>query len=152
MAAIIRLLQPGDLLACVRIYVAAYQAPPYDGCFDEALARAILTEMPRRSPETCFVAEVGETVVGFILCTTLAEVRATIEEFAVDPAWQRRGIGKALLDHVCGLFRREGYATVELVVDRLAPVYRLYDRYGFAESDRYRLMSLDLETDTASGG
>lgn len=140
----IRLLQPDDVPACVRLYVDAYQAPPYDGCFDEDLARAILTEMRRRSPETCFVAEVSATVVGFILCTTLAGVRATIEEFAVDPACQRRGIGRRLLDYVCSLFRQQGYSSMELIVDRLAPVYRMYARHGFTESDRYRLMSLEL--------
>lgn len=140
----IRILEPEDVAACARIYVQAYQAPPYDGCFDEDLARAILTEVRQRAPETCFVAEVDETVVGFILCTTLAGVRATIEEFAVDPAHQRRGIGRRLLEHVCSLFRRSHYATVELIVDRLAPVCSLYRRFGFTESDRYRLMSLEL--------
>ncbi|NPV45995.1 MAG: GNAT family N-acetyltransferase [Armatimonadetes bacterium] len=140
----IRTLQPEDVTTCARLYVAAYQAPPYDGCFDENLARAILTEMRQRSPETCFVAQVGETVVGFILCSTLAGVRATIEEFAVDPAYQGLGIGRRLLEHVCNLFRQSHYATVELIVDRLAPVHSMYRRFGFTESDRYRLMSLEL--------
>lgn len=140
----IRTLQPEDVVSCARVYVDAYQGPPYDGCFDEDLARAILTEMRRRSPETCFVAEVDGTLVGFILCTTLAGIRATIEEFAVDPAHQRRGIGRRLLEHVCSLFRQSHYATVELIVDRLAPALAMYRRFGFTESDRYRLMSLEL--------
>jgi ribosomal protein S18 acetylase RimI-like enzyme len=140
----VRLAQPEDLGPCVRLYVAAYQAPPYDGCFDEPMARAIVAQMLRHWPQTCFVAEAAEVVVGFILCSTMAGTRATIEEFCVDPASQHRGIGRGLLTHVCDLFRGQGYSSVELIVDRLAPVYRMYERHGFGEHDRYRLMTLDL--------
>jgi ribosomal protein S18 acetylase RimI-like enzyme len=147
-SSVIRLMRPEDVAACTDVYVAAYQAPPYNGCFDERTARAIVADLLRHFPETCFVAEAEEEIVGFILCSSIAGVKPTVEEFAVAPELQGQGIGDALLTHALNWFRRQGFRAVELVAHCRAPAYEFYLRRGFCDSASFRLMSVDLRAPT----
>jgi ribosomal protein S18 acetylase RimI-like enzyme len=141
---VIRLMRPEDIAACTDVYVAAYQAPPYNGCFDERTARAIATDLLRHFPEACFVAEADGEVVGFILCSSIANMKATVEELAVAPESQGQGIGDALLGHALNWLRRQGFRAVELVAHRKAFAYEFYRRRGFRDSESFRLMSIEL--------
>jgi aminoglycoside 6'-N-acetyltransferase I len=140
----IRELEERDIAACVRLYCAAYETPPYDHGWDEETAERIIRDVARLFPGDCLVAELEGDVVGFILCSNLAGLRTTIEEFAVAPAFQRRGVGKALFDHAVAAARARGVPFMELVASRQAPAYRFYLREGFRETGEYRLMSKDL--------
>jgi len=143
-APVLRRLEARDLPACVAIYVGAYQAAPYHGCFSAELAERILRELHGQHPETCFVAEQGSKVVGFLLCSTLAGIKAVVEEFAVAPGHQGRGVGGALLEHALAVLKARGYQAVELVALREAPAYEFYKRRGFVESRRFRLLTREL--------
>lgn len=140
----IRQAEPWDVGPCTSIYVRAYEAPPYDGCFDDETAAAILRQVIAAHPATCFVALEGGQLLGFILCSTLAGMKATIEEFAVDPDRQREGIGKALLDHALRALRQQGFTAAELIAHRRAPAFRFYRGYGFRESGSFALMAIEL--------
>jgi len=140
----IRAARETDVTVCVAIYLAAYQAAPYNACWDDATAERIIHEMMRVHPDDCFVAELEGQVVGFVLCSTLAAMRAMIEEFAVAPEYQGQGVGEAMLKHVVGRYRREGFRVLELIANRRAPAWEFYRKRGFREPDDYRLMSLDL--------
>ena len=144
LAPVLRQLRPADLPACVALYVAAYQTPPYEGCFTPELAAKILRELSARWPETCFVAEVEETVAGFLCCSTLAGVKAVVEEFAVNPGYQRQGIGGALFEYALAELKRRGHVAVELIALHGAPAYQFYLRRGFGESRRFRLLTRAL--------
>lgn len=141
----IRLLEARDLKACVRLYQDAYAAPPYASGWSDDMATRILHDLRRHFPEECFVAESGGEILGFILCSSLADLRATIEEFAVAPEHQRRGVGRKLLDHVIDLYRVRKVPFLELIANTEAPAYRFYRRMGFAAPDDYRLMSKELK-------
>ncbi|MEO1086756.1 MAG: GNAT family N-acetyltransferase [Acidobacteriota bacterium] len=54
---------------------------------------------------------------------------AKVRAFFVDPAYARRGIGKALLDHCEEEARRAGFTRAELM--STLPGLRLYSRYGY---------------------
>lgn len=141
---LIRLLEPGDVAACVRLYQEAYQAPPYGHGWDDAAARRIVEDLLRLFPRESFVAERGGKVVGFILCSSLAGLRATIEEFAVAPEYQRHGIGRRLLKHVIQHYRDRQVPFLELVANIDAPAWAFYLGEGFTENKTYRLMSKEL--------
>lgn len=140
----IRTLQPADVDTCAAIYRDAYDCYPYGKGWEGVTGERIISEISRRWPEECFVAEVEGQVVGFIVCSSLAGMRATIEEFSVTPSRQGRGIGDALLKHVMNHYRERGVTFLELVANRRAPAYQFYQRRGFAETVEYRLMSLEL--------
>ena len=140
----IRLLENRDVPVCVGIYQQAYAAPPYGHGWDAEIAERIIRDLRRLFPEEGFVAEREGAVIGFILCSSLAGLRASIEEFCVAPAHQRQGVGRALLEHVIAFYQERGVPFLELVASRRAPAYAFYVRYGFSETEEYRLMSKEL--------
>jgi len=140
----IRTLQPGDVPVCARIFCRAYEALGAAPLWDEATAARIIAEVQRHFPDECFVAERGRTVQGFILCRSLAGLRATVEELAVAPECQQQGVGGELMDHVLDGYRRRGLTAVELVAHRRSPAWGFYRRRGFRESRDYRLMRLEF--------
>lgn len=69
----------------------------------------------RRNPNTCFVAEEEGRIVGVILAGHDGR-RGHISHTAVDGAFQRRGIGRQLVEHVIAAMKQEGIIKVNLVV------------------------------------
>ncbi len=68
-----------------------------------------------RNPETCFVAVEQGNIVGAILSGHDGR-RGHISHTAVSPAFQRRGIGKALVEAALAALRKQDIAKVNLVV------------------------------------
>lgn len=80
-------------------------------------------------PELVFVARgAGARVVGAAQCWTSAFVK----DLAVHPDYRRRGLGRALLLHAFGEFKRRGAPTVSLKVepDNPSGAVRLYRAVG----------------------
>ncbi len=93
-----------------------------------------------------FVTLEGDRVVGFI--TTRSDERAGIGHIlnvAVDPAWQGRGLGAALIEHALAYFAERGltYAKIETLVGNAAGE-RLYPKLGFEELARQIHYMLEL--------
>jgi ribosomal protein S18 acetylase RimI-like enzyme len=62
--------------------------------------------------------------------------RADIAKMMVDPDWQRRGVGRALLDRAEAIALREGRTTLILDTEAGAPSNRLYLSAGWREVGR----------------
>ena len=62
--------------------------------------------------------------------------RADIAKMMVDPDWQRRGIGRALLDQAEAIAFREGRTTLVLDTEAGAPSNHLYQAAGWSEVGR----------------
>jgi GNAT superfamily N-acetyltransferase len=124
----------GDLKAIEEIVESAYtkyverigsRPGPMEVDYAEALARADL-----------FVGMEGETVTGLSVLASQSD-HLLIENVAVRPSHQGRGIGSALLDHAEAWARWQGHRklrlyTHELMVENIA----LYERRGYREEDR----------------
>ena len=90
-----------------------------------------LGELGLRSSRHYIVARVDGEVVGYAgLMLSLDE--AHITTIAVDPAWQRHGIGRRLLVNLArvALARNARHLTLEVRVSN-APAQRLYQEFGF---------------------
>lgn len=140
----VRNLREDDIDICARIYRRAYDLACYGGSWDEATAGRIIRELLTAYPQECFVAERDGVVHGFVLCSSLAGMRATVEELAVAPEYQEQGVGSALLDYVLTRYRRLGFTFVELIANQHAPAHEFYRKRGFTESVEYRLMTRPL--------
>ncbi len=58
--------------------------------------------------------------------------RVEIANVVVLPEWRRRGVGRALVTHLCDMARRQRIHTVQLTVDSAnVPAVRLYAACGF---------------------
>ncbi|MHB1191100.1 MAG: GNAT family N-acetyltransferase, partial [Armatimonadota bacterium] len=96
-----------DLEECGRIYAACFNVPPYEGAWSARSAAEMLAGLLARDPENCWCA-VRERVIGFAFCTAFGTFRATVQEFAVEPGQQGRGLGTALLKYVLADFASKG--------------------------------------------
>ncbi len=140
----LRPLTAADIPTCARLYRRAYEQLDDGGAPDEIIAAAIVRDVLRLFPDQCFAAERGGELQGFILCSSFAGLRATVEELVVAPEHQGTGVGSALLDHVMDLYRRRGVSAIELAANRHAPAYAFYRKRGFIENETHRLMGRAL--------
>ena len=69
----------------------------------------------RRNPETCFVAEKGNMIIGVILCEDDGR-RGYIHHTAVSVLERKNGVGTALVDAAVNALKYEGINKVALVV------------------------------------
>lgn len=90
-----------------------------------------------------WVWEEAGSVLGF----SAADPRdGTIWALFVDPAHERRGIGRALLDAACGTLRRAGYRTAALSTDPGTRAERFYRAAGWTVVGRNDKGELTLQS------
>ena len=113
-------------------------------------------EYVARSPDTCLVAEHGGRVVGFALVEVRGwefaqKLAGWLEVLGVDPAYQHRGVSRALLDHLFEGFRRAGVSAVNTMVDwNDGDLVDYFRANGFERGDLVNLVrSLDEENKAA---
>ncbi len=87
----------------------------------------------KRNPATCFLCRSGEKLAGVILCGHDGR-RGYIYHAAVDKAFRRRGIGKALVNKVLTALEKEGINKTALVVfDSNTAGNSFWESLGFTE-------------------
>jgi ribosomal-protein-alanine N-acetyltransferase len=88
-------------------------------------------EMAFRQAALATVAELEGSVIGYQISTAMQK-GGHLARLAVDPDFQRQGIGAVLLDDLLTRFERRGAArvTVNTQKDNLASI-ALYERFGF---------------------
>lgn len=85
-----------------------------------------------RNPETCFVAEADETVVGVIMSGHDGR-RGYIYHTAVLPKYRNRGIAARLVENAMSAMKNAGINKVALVVfDRNEGGNAFWEKMGFA--------------------
>lgn len=107
----IRLMEIGDFSACYDLWLRT----PGMGLNNIDDSPEGIDRYLRRNPNTCFVAEEEGRIVGVILAGHDGR-RGHISHTTVDGAFQRRGIGWQLVEHVMAAMEREGIIKVNLVV------------------------------------
>lgn len=145
--------RPEDAAAIERLHERAFGP----GRFARTAFR--LREGSASAAELCFIALVGTLLVGSIRLSALSIGEAPallLGPLAVDPAFEGRGIGAALIDRSLTLARESGHSVVLLVGDE-----SYYARFGFkrapnglelpAPVDRARLLIAELRDGAATG-
>ena len=77
----------------------------------------------------------GNEPAGFLLARQALDEEELLL-FAVDPAWRRRGLGAALLEHLCHSAAQRGTARIFLEMRDGNPAARLYEGHGFQQVGR----------------
>lgn len=86
-------------------------------------------------------------VVGFILGTSmLFHYGRTFEinDLAVDPDFQQRGIGKELLEQFLDDIKEMGIVGVHLITASEGNLASFYEKYGFLKENEVMLMGKEL--------
>lgn len=87
----------------------------------------------KRNPDTCFVAEVDNRIVGSILAGNDGR-RGYIYHTAVSPQYQKHGIGSTLVDTAIDALKKLGINKIALVVfDKNDNGNAFWEKQGFTE-------------------
>ena len=110
-----------------------------------------------KTPDICFLsAWDGDTLLAVGALKQLDPLTGEVKSMRASTAARGRGVGFAILDHIVGLARERGYATLKLETGTgplFEAAHSLYRRYGFApcppfagyvETDFNRFYALDL--------
>lgn len=86
-----------------------------------------------RNPDTCFVAEIDNKIVGSILAGNDGR-RGYIYHTAVSPQYQKHGIGSTLVDTAIDSLKKLGINKIALVVfDKNENGNAFWEKQGFTE-------------------
>ena len=151
--------QPADVHCVLRLLS---EAMPVDPISESRFVRQVLLD-PNFRPEGAPVAKIGDEVMGF--CLSIARQvplenapsdadRGYITLFAVDPKYQRQGIGSKLLAHAENYLRSHnrklcmispyapGYFTCGVDVKAYAGAVNFFAKHGYSEV--YRPIAMEM--------
>lgn len=131
----VRTATDADASAVARLLAAAFGGPPSEA-----------RELPATKTSSTLVVELAGSAIGTLRLSREGDQVAGIYGFAVDSAWQGRGIGRDVLRRVCHRLRDEGVHRIglEVAVDN-DHAMGLYTSLGFTPvttEDYYALPSL----------
>jgi DNA-binding MarR family transcriptional regulator/GNAT superfamily N-acetyltransferase len=123
--------QPGDLGWLVERHGALYAREyGWDESFERLVAQIVADFDPHH--DRAWIAEVGGTRSGAVLCVHDTPQRAKLRTLLVEPHARGLGLGTKLVDEVIRHARDSGYTTLELWTnDVLHAARRIYERAGF---------------------
>jgi len=85
---------------------------------------------------TFFSAWDGETLAGIAALREIDAAHADIKSMRTTPTYLRRGVARALLDHLVGVARSRGHTRLSLetgTAPMFTPANALYEAYGFED-------------------
>jgi ribosomal protein S18 acetylase RimI-like enzyme len=123
-------------------------APIYGDGGSQSLDCALALFLAR--PEIGFVwlasaneAVVGACVVCYAISTSRGGLVAKLDDVTIDPDWQDRGVGTAMLTALAQHLRAAGSGRIDTACHRAnAGAWRFYERQGFRALDEQRLALL----------
>ncbi len=132
------------------IYAAAFSGEPWNAPWKPEDAEIHVKELLESA--TAYGLEYVEdgVILGFLVGTSmLFHYGRTFEinDLAVSPAHQGRGIGRRLLEKCLGDMRARGIVGVHLITEREGYLPAFYGRYGFHREEDLILMGAELTDD-----
>ncbi len=102
----------------------------------------------RQRPDRVLVTELDGRIAGFVTYDIDDDRKmGIIGNNAVDPKFQKRGIGTSQIQHVLGLMREKGMRIAEVrtgLGPEYAPARRVYEKCGFSPTTRSVTYHLSL--------
>lgn len=129
------------------IYAKAFSGEPWNDPWMTEDAVIHVKELLESKQSYGLECLIDNKVVGFILGTSmLFHYGRTFEinDLAVDPAYQRRGIAKQLLERCLADIKEQGMVGVHLITAGEGILPAFYKRYGFKIENKVILMGREL--------
>ena len=129
------------------IYAAAFSGEPWNDPWKKDDAAVHVKELLESKQAYGLECEADGQVVGFILGTSmLFHYGRTFEinDLAVDPAYQHRGIATRLLEQCIADVKAQGMVGVHLITAGEGILPGFYEKHGFRKETEVILMGRDL--------
>ena len=130
-----------------KIYAAAFSGEPWNDPWKAEDAVIHVRELLESKQSYGLEYVIDGQVVGFILGTSmLFHYGRTFEinDLAVDPAYQRRGIARQLLERCLADIKAQGMVGVHLITAGEGILPSFYEKFGFQKETEVILMGLEL--------
>ena len=140
---IIQACTPENIERYGAIYAAAFAGEPWNDPWTCADATVHVRELLESKQSYGLECVIDGEVAGFILGTSmLFHYGRTFEinDLAVDPAYQRRGIATRLLTRCLDDIKAQGMVGVHLITAAQGELSAFYERFGFERENRVILM------------
>ena len=129
------------------IYAAAFSGEPWNDNWTVENAEIHIRELLESKTAYGLECVVDGQIAGFVLGTSmLFHYGRTfeIDDLAVDPAYQHRGIAKLLMDKLLSDIKEQGMVGVHLITASEGFLQSFYERFGFSKEKRVMLMGREL--------
>ena len=129
------------------IYAAAFSGPPWNDPWTEADAVIHVRELLETKTAYGLEYVMDGKVVGFLLGTSmLFHYGRTFEinDLAVDPAYQGRGIASTLLERCKADMKARGMVGLHLITSADGFLPGFYERHGFGREHEVILMGMEM--------
>ena len=129
------------------IYAAAFSGPPWNDPWTEADAVIHVRELLETKTSYGLEYVMDGKVVGFLLGTSmLFHYGRTFEinDLAVDPAYQGRGIASALLERCKADMKARGIVGLYLITSADGFLPGFYERHGFGREHEVILIGMEM--------
>lgn len=129
------------------IYAEAFSGEPWNDPWSKEDAVIHVKELLESKQAYGLEYVIDGKIAGFIVGTSmLFHYGRTFEinDLAVDPAYQRRGIAKQLLEKCLADIKAQGMVGVHLITAGEGTLESFYEKYGFAKESRVILMGKEL--------
>lgn len=129
------------------IYAAAFSGKPWNDPWKAEDAAIHIKELLESKNAYALECLVGGEVAGFILGTSmLFHYGRTFEinDLAVHPDYQKRGIAKLLLDRLLSDIKAQGIVGVHLITQGDGFLPKFYEKHGFKKETEVILMGKEL--------
>lgn len=144
----IDVIQENNLQELAALYVQSFSVAPWNEKWTTETAGIRIEAILRTPGFIGFQAEEKGKIIGFILGFTEQyqyDKTFQIKEICVDPALQKKGIGKGLIRTMEAELRRIGIGGVYLITTRQGAVEKFYKSSGFSENTHLLVMQKPLK-------
>jgi len=133
-----------DLKEIVRIFITGSKKPPYLQKWTKKSATDDLK--PFLKKKELWVAVLNEKIIGFILVGISSSNKkiAYIDELWVTENYQRKGIGKSLLEFIEKYHKKKGVDKIRFTSYRKSKASGFYKKLNYEESKECILMEKKL--------
>lgn len=138
--------QEEDLESCVALFVATFAAPPWNETWAPEVVRARLEQIVRTPGfyGEVIASDAGGSMVGYALGISEPWHEGShyyLKEMAVDPAWQRQGVGAVLMAALSQALEGRDTRRIYLLTARGDLSEAFYAKQGFYVSPKMILMA-----------
>lgn len=130
-----------------KIYAEAFAGEPWNDPWSAADATVHIKELLESGQSYGLEYAIDGRIAGFILGSSMVfHYGRTFEinDLAVAPEYQRRGIAAALLERCLADLKEQGIVGVYLITAGKGILPEFYRKYGFREEKEVILMGLEL--------
>jgi ribosomal-protein-alanine N-acetyltransferase len=116
-------------------------------CFKDPYPMDLLIHLQETNPLSFLVAEVGGSVIGYIIGTVRWMNVGHVLAIGVDPQHRRKGVGTTLMERLIDYFRKRGVSKVRLEArESNWEARKFYSSLGFSEVGKVPYYYSDGET------